>query len=157
MSNIIIMNTLTKKLMDIYILEKYSVLSDVLGFLKTNDRSLKTLLARLYVQSNNHREFIEELLKKYQLYNVDTMRGGYSKDLFEKKDFMEILLILLEEEIHILRAYTEILIYYNENELEELYDPEKFLELIKSYIDQEITQVRSLSDIVYNLKKSFGN
>ncbi|MGC8585615.1 MAG: hypothetical protein ACP5RZ_05820 [Thermoplasmata archaeon] len=151
------MNTLTKKLMDIYILEKYSVLSDVLGFLKTNERSLKTLLARLYVQSNNHREFIEELLKKYQLYNVDTMHVGYSKDLFEKKDFMEILLILLEEEMHILRAYTEILIYYNENELEELYDPEKFLELIKSYIDQEITQVKNLSDIVYNLKKSYGN
>jgi hypothetical protein len=152
------MNPLTKKLMDVYILEKYSVISDVVGFLKTNDRNLKTLLAKLYVQSNNHREFIEELLRKYQLYNANEVHLGYSKDLFRKKDFLEIILILLEEEIHILRSYTEILIYYNENEIKEIIDdPKVFLEVIKTYIDQEINQVKKLSDLVYDLKKGYGN
>lgn len=144
---------LKEKVVNAYKIEKYAELSLLLLFLDNENYDLAVLAAKLVLESEHHKDKIENVLKKLNLENRINEKSSKvveTKESLEKLSEMELYKMLVNNEILAMNTYLDIFLTTDPDILKNFFENvNEFFYTFKELSYEELNHAKMLLQFIF--------
>ncbi|MGC8663043.1 MAG: hypothetical protein ACP5SF_00615 [Thermoplasmata archaeon] len=145
-------NELKNKILNAYKVEKYAELSLLLLFLEDEKYDFRPIAAKLVLESDVHKEVMENILKKMRLEDKGNAEIKRTKEDIDRMDYRSLLKLLVSNEILAMNNYLELYLFTDKDIVKKYFeDPEDYYSSLKELAYEELNHTKRIIDFIYNI------
>ncbi|MGC9176553.1 MAG: hypothetical protein ACP5F1_05695 [Thermoplasmata archaeon] len=147
---------LKNKILNAYRIEKYAELVLLLLFLEEDKGPFRLIAAKLVLESDVHKDVMENILKKFNLKENGNSQIKKTKEDIDRIDYRTLLKMLVDNEIIAMKNYLELYIFSDLDIIKNYYDnPDEYYSSLKELAKEELTHAGKIMDFIFRNK--FGS
>lgn len=145
---------LKNKILNAYQIEKYAELALLLLFLEEEQNEFRPLAAKLVLESDHHKDLIENVLKKMNLeeHLNDKPSISFIKESIEGQDYADLLKTLVDNEILAMNNYLELFLITKKEMVKGYFeDVDEYYRTFKEMSYEELNHAKKILEYIYRI------
>lgn len=145
---------LKNKILNAYQIEKYAELALLLLFLQEEQNDFRPLAARLVLESDHHKDLIENVLRKMNLeeHLNDKPSISFTRELIERQEYADLLKTLLNNEIIAMNNYIELFLITKKEMVKGYFeDVDEYYRTFKEMSYDELNHAKRILEYIYRV------